>query len=398
MYIDKATGLAALGKASGGGGVDTSNDTVTSGAMLQGVTAHDSHGNPITGTIPEVSPSVQDNQVTVPQGYLAQKHDISVGELLNGSIVVPGTEDVRIPDGTYIKNFLDIKGDKDLKAENIANGVSIFGVTGTLPPAVFYECVSVGNGTWSGKEWKLENGVYTKASVITGNLTWEAVKPAVGKSYSDGALINVNLYRGFVVPDDYIQRWRMASSSEFSSGYVTGNLSFGQDGERHFTSFDGSAQVIYNLSGLPQGNSPFSMALWVRTTTPFYDPSSPTLLLGWGNTPYSPTVAALSWEGDGTSWFTNWRSGFISSPSLTDGKWHHLAATNDGSNAKLYVDGSLYAEEKITFAIGGSDLSIGGSFWETNKAFTGDLSDVYIFDRAITAQEVAGLYNMFRRF
>jgi N-acetylglucosamine-6-phosphate deacetylase len=36
----------------GEGGVDTSQDTVTADTMLEGTTAHDASGEPITGTIP----------------------------------------------------------------------------------------------------------------------------------------------------------------------------------------------------------------------------------------------------------------------------------------------------------------------------------------------------------
>ena len=48
------------------------------------------------------------------------------------STIIPNTEDIIIPNGTYLGGDQTIKGDDDLKPENIREGVSIFGVTGTL--------------------------------------------------------------------------------------------------------------------------------------------------------------------------------------------------------------------------------------------------------------------------
>jgi len=41
-----------------GGGVDTSNDTVTADSLKKGVTAHDADGNPVTGTLPHLGAAV----------------------------------------------------------------------------------------------------------------------------------------------------------------------------------------------------------------------------------------------------------------------------------------------------------------------------------------------------
>lgn len=67
----------------------------------------------------------------------------------------------------------------------------------------FYECASVDDGgSWSGYEWLLtatEGGecVYTKSETLTEGLSWTTVKPKVGKSYSEDALIAASfLYAG----------------------------------------------------------------------------------------------------------------------------------------------------------------------------------------------------------
>jgi hypothetical protein len=65
---------------------------------------------------------------------------------------------------------------------------------GTSGGGKFYECVEVGDGTWSGREWVLVEGVYTKAESVTSGLAWTSVKPVVGKSYSADALIQADYF------------------------------------------------------------------------------------------------------------------------------------------------------------------------------------------------------------
>lgn len=97
VQIPKSTG----GKADF---VDTADATLTGGAeMLSGKTAY-ANGVKYTGTITSKS---------------AQTY-------------TPTTSDQAIASGQYLTGAQTIKGDANLQAQNIASGVSIFGVTGTL--------------------------------------------------------------------------------------------------------------------------------------------------------------------------------------------------------------------------------------------------------------------------
>lgn len=84
-------------------GVDTSSDTVAAGVMLSGYTAHDSTGTQVTGNI--ASQAAQ--------------------------TITPTTSDQTIAAGKYLTGAQTIKGDANLVAANIADGVTIFDVTGT---------------------------------------------------------------------------------------------------------------------------------------------------------------------------------------------------------------------------------------------------------------------------
>lgn len=72
---DEVTQLPGGGDHHNVTGVDLTLDTVTAGSMLSGVTAHDSAGNAITGTIATKTSSnltVSRNTVTAPAGYYAE--------------------------------------------------------------------------------------------------------------------------------------------------------------------------------------------------------------------------------------------------------------------------------------------------------------------------------------
>ena len=69
--------------------------------------------------------------VTIPVGYIASQRTVTVGTAVAAQTITPGTTDQTIASGSYLTGAATIKGDANLVASNIADGVSIFGVNGT---------------------------------------------------------------------------------------------------------------------------------------------------------------------------------------------------------------------------------------------------------------------------
>ena len=81
--------------------------------------------------------------------------------------------------------------------------------------------------------------------------------------------------------------------------------------------------------------------------------------------------------------------------------WHHLVATYDGSNAKIYVDGILKATQSISgdinYIYDSEKLVIGKmSYRYTGKTvyfpFVGKISDCRVYATALSAEDVQSLY------
>ncbi len=78
---------------------------------------------------------------------------------------------------------------------------------------------------------------------------------------------------------------------------------------------------------------------------------------------------------------------------LPQNEWHHMAVVVDNISVKLYVDGNLILEELFLMPIvqmSADVMIIGGGMWG-DPLLNALLDDMMIFDKALTAQEIAAL-------
>jgi hypothetical protein len=86
----------------------------------------------------------------------------------------------------------------------------------------------------------------------------------------------------------------------------------------------------------------------------------------------------------------------LSDAGLADNAWHHAAASYDGENLKLYVDGQLQKQVtawKGELPSGGADLTIGmnrsnPSSKDKEAAFEGLMDEIAVYSRALSDEEV----------
>jgi len=80
---------------------------------------------------------------------------------------------------------------------------------------------------------------------------------------------------------------------------------------------------------------------------------------------------------------------------VSAGEWHHIATTYDGQSMKIYVDGeevastaksgTINSSNSVHAAIGNQPPGVG------DRPFDGKIDEVYLINRALSANEVAEL-------
>ena len=113
-------------------------------------------------------------------------------------------------------------------------------------------------------------------------------------------------------------------------------------------SFNGTGCLkAETAAGLPGGNSPFSVALWIKPTNKSY------ALVTWGNETGSQWNGFVS-SGDNQLKHAFWEGGndFVSaaiSGKFTDGNWRHVALTYDPATGMrtFYMNGTLLSTKEV---------------------------------------------------
>ena len=103
----------------------------------------------------------------------------------------------------------------------------------------------------------------------------------------------------------------------------------------------------------------------------------------------------LGLSGDNAGFYGS--SGVFSTTTVPIGTWTHLAATHDGSTARIYVNGSLVTSRASSdvFKADTSKLAICGNQNDASGTITerwdGLVDDLQLYSRALTATEIADL-------
>lgn len=77
--------------------------------------------------------------------------------------------------------------------------------------------------------------------------------------------------------------------------------------------------------------------------------------------------------------------------------WQHIAYTYDNGTIKLYYNGALVHTDSYTVNLSNEKLFIGGTVsnaYSGDRFFIGDIARAFVFDRALSASEIANLKNV----
>jgi hypothetical protein len=175
-------------------------------------------------------------------------------------------------------------------------------------------------------------------------------------------------------------------SKSLTDGIVHGSPTWQPDGGQVDGAllFDGVDDYISTDYVLDPADAPFSVFAWIKGGAP-----GQIIIAQTGNPWGANWLCADSSEGSlktelkGTN---RWSQSLTSEIIITDGNWHHIGLTWDGSNRTLYVDDvAVITDTQKSLGSSSEGLHIGAAYnLDTGKFWSGLIDDVRIFNRATT--------------
>lgn len=115
-------------------GVDSSDANATVSDIVRGKTCYVNNVL-VTGEFDGIdskdATAVAEDILAGKTGYINNVKVTGTAPAKEATTIIPNTEDQTVAAGTHLTGILTIKGDINLKAENIKKGVTIFGIEGT---------------------------------------------------------------------------------------------------------------------------------------------------------------------------------------------------------------------------------------------------------------------------
>jgi hypothetical protein len=184
-----------------------------------------------------------------------------------------------------------------------------------------------------------------------------------------------------------------------NNGTVIGGTTFANGEVGQAFSVNGNAQYVeVPQSPVLNPSDQITIEFWMKA-----DPSNPmTTYQGLVTSDFfgieiAPSLLFYSSTDNGSSWV------ITPGATVSSGVWHHVAATYDGAQMCLYIDGQIWStipqSGNISHMLANSFLAFGSEDGRTvcncsgNRYFNGLIDEVSIYNRALSANEIATIYD-----
>jgi hypothetical protein len=198
------------------------------------------------------------------------------------------------------------------------------------------------------------------------------------------------------------------------NGIEQNNVSFGVEGKVGLAASFTNGAFVKIGANAPMPTAAVSAAAWVRTDSKLrHYPQIVTAagldgLTGYNLYAYNcpgtcgpfyptfvPGAASFILREMGHAWGECWALG---TTDIRDGNWHYVAGTYDGTTTSIYVDGALQgsstcANQPIDYGVSPEGDIAAKANGEADTPWEGDMQQAAVWNRALTAADVTGLYN-----
>ena len=140
-------------------------------------------------------------------------------------------------------------------------------------------------------------------------------------------------------------------------------------------------------TNLPLGNSARSVQAWFKKEVNALNPQA---IVNYGTwiAGEPEKVTSLTIQNSG---YVNFLGKSIPTVRVDDNQWHHVVGTYDGTNVKVFLDGIEYVNSPATFNTVGNSFTIGRNVAGGFENFEGNVDEIAIWDRVLSAEEVLEL-------
>jgi hypothetical protein len=257
---------------------------------------------------------------------------------------------------------------------------------------ILYLVKEGGGGDWGQVAWRKSTDTTAAGSLtpIKDDIYWYG-PPAQGSTITNGLVAYWN-FDGTLL--DSIKDFHGTGRGTTPPAFDAGKAGFGQaiklDGNDQFVEITGGNE---NELEFPGGS--MSIAGWFKVDA--FDTEWQAVIAKGEGSNYrvarraaTGTIAYAGGVGEGAD----------DVPAVNDGQWHHFVAVSDASptgafGTAMYVDGVLRTvmASKPVLTANAANLMIGENPEARGREFEGLLDDIAIWNRVLTATEVATLYN-----
>lgn len=201
--------------------------------------------------------------------------------------------------------------------------------------------------------------------------------------------------------DGLIGYWKMDDNSNDALGSRNGSdtsMTYSTGKINNAGVFNGSSSAVTIANHTSLFPTSLTVSLWINFTTVQQNKHIFTLQNA-NDSPYLGFSIFVEDSANGKKIWSATRStsfGWVASTNnLNDGNWHHVVVTFDSGTHTMWVDGTQNSQNtgKTLVWDTGANLMFGKFYNYAGGYYNGKLDEVGYWDRALTSDEIATLYN-----
>jgi hypothetical protein len=227
-------------------------------------------------------------------------------------------------------------------------------------------------------------------------LAWTIISNALSQnSLKEGLIAHYNFNKHHLKDST-----KVLDETKSNNGKIIGNIIYESDRFNNPCGalfFDGDTYVnVRNSKSLQKPTNGITIAVWfkIKKGADFFNQW---ITICCKSNIYDENESSPQYRMQATAQTISLSSSFTKNviPQLSYDKWYFYAYTYDGKNVKGYLDGKYFVEESGfgPFKINDMPMEIGRDTPGKMEKFYGTMDDLRIYDRALTENELLGLYT-----